>query len=91
MGHDRVADLIGKKRTLEILELVASESPLNYSEIEANVATSSDIVTDRLELLVDYGLIDREERSARDVRYTISEKGEEFLDHLDDLDSFLAN
>lgn len=80
MDFEAIRELGGRKRTLEILAVLEAEGPLNFSDIEREVNTSSDIITDRLTLLRDYGLVDRTERSQRDVRYTITEKGEDVLE-----------
>jgi DNA-binding HxlR family transcriptional regulator len=82
MGHAALREVIGKKRTIEILELLETEEVLNYTEIENCVSTSSDVVSDRLQQLVEYGLLHRDEQSAKDVRYEITSAGNEFLDRL---------
>lgn len=89
MGHPILREVIGKKRTLEILELLEAEETLNYTEIEERVPTSSDVVSDRLRLLTESGLIRRDEQTARDVRYEITETGEEFLKRLRAVESLL--
>lgn len=78
MAHDRLRDLIGKQRTLEILDLLAADGPLNYTAVETRIDSSSDVVSDRLATLVGHGLISRDERSRKDVRYDITDRGVEF-------------
>jgi len=89
--YEAVQHVIRPKRSLEILALLADEGPLNYGEVEAHVETSSDVVTERLRLLVRYGLVERDERSSRDVRYSTTEKGETVLNRIADLNELLES
>ena len=89
--YEAVQHVIRPKWSLEVLTLLAKEGPLNYGEVEARIETSSDIVTERLRLLVKYSLVKRDERSARDVRYSVTEKGTTVLDRIVDLDCLLES
>lgn len=89
MGHEELRELIGKQRTLEILELLESDGTLNYTDVERQIPTSSDVVADRLATLVEYGLLTRDERSAKDIRYSITEKGKAILEQIRTLESIL--
>lgn len=89
MGHEELRELIGKQRTLEILELLEANGTLNYTDIEDQIPTSSDVVADRLATLVEYGLLTRNERSAKDIRYSITEKGTAILEQIRTLESIL--
>ena len=89
MGHEELRELIGKQRTLEILELLESNGTLNYTDVERQIPTSSDVVADRLATLVEYGLLTRDERSAKDIRYSITEKGKAILEQIRTLESIL--
>lgn len=89
MGHEELRELIGKQRTLEILELLEANGTLNYTDVERQIPTSSDVVSDRLATLVEYGLLTRDERSAKDIRYSITEKGKAILEQIRTLDSIL--
>lgn len=86
---DDFRDVICPKWSLDILRLLAEDSPLNYSRIETELNTSSDVVVERLQLLVDAGLLERNERSAKDVRYSISTRGKELLELLEEIDALL--
>jgi DNA-binding HxlR family transcriptional regulator len=89
MGHEELRELIGKQRTLEILELLEANGTLNYTDVERQIPTSSDVVADRLATLVEYGLLTRDERSAKDIRYSITEKGRAILEQIRTLESIL--
>jgi DNA-binding HxlR family transcriptional regulator len=90
MGHDRLRELVGKKRTLEILDLLATDGPLNYTAVESRVDSSSDVISDRLAVLVDHGLVTRNERSTKDVRYDATDRGDEFLKRIRAVESLLT-
>jgi DNA-binding HxlR family transcriptional regulator len=90
MGHDQLRDLIGKQRTLEVLDLLATDGPLNYTTVETHIDSSSDVVSDRLATLVDYGLVIRDERSPKDVRYDVTERGEEFRSRITAAEALLT-
>lgn len=90
MRYESLREVVGAKWALHILESLDAESPQNYSSIESSLPTSSDVVAARLDVLVDYGLISRKERSKKDVRYSITETGETFLAVARELDSILA-
>lgn len=90
MGHDQLRDLIGKQRTLEVLDLLATDGPLNYTTVETHIDSSSDVISDRLATLVDYGLVIRDERSRKDVRYDVTERGEEFRSRITAAEALLT-
>lgn len=71
--------LVGRKRTLEILELISEKEALNYSEIEQEIESSSDTIVTSLDHLVEYGLVERDEQTKKNVIYSVSERGDEFL------------
>jgi DNA-binding HxlR family transcriptional regulator len=86
---DDFRDVLCPKWSLDILRLLVEDSPQNYSRIEAELDTSSDVVVERLQLLADAGLLERNERSTKDVRYSISTRGEELLTLLEEIDALL--
>lgn len=87
--YEAVQRVIRPKRSLEVLALLIESGPLNYGEVEDRIETSSDVVTSRLGLLVEYGLVRRDERSPRDVRYSATAKGETVLAQIKDLNDLL--
>ncbi|WP_267644035.1 winged helix DNA-binding protein [Haloarchaeobius amylolyticus] len=90
MTFDAVVEVTGKKRTLEVLWTVnQSSDPVRFSAIDEAVATSSDITTDRLRLLVEYGLLSRREKNKRNVTYEVTTRGESVLDYLLEVESLL--
>lgn len=91
MSFEALQEVVGGKRHLQILSLLADEGTLNYSDVEDRVDTSSDVVSDSLETLVEYELVERIEKSTRDVRYSVTTHGEEFLDQLEGLESSLQD
>lgn len=78
-----------QKWATEILELLSRKTTLNYMQIEAEFDTSSDIISNRLDELGDVGLINRQEKSARNVQYTISEDGKEVVSLLEKIDQIM--
>ena len=89
--YPAVDKVVCPKRSLEILSYLSEHGRSNYTTVENAVPTSSDVVTERLEVLQEYGLIDREERSSRNVRYSLTENGIAFLSNLEEIDEFLQN
>lgn len=82
---DSVRDVLCRKWALEILRLLDSEGTQNYSQIEAEFKTSSDVITKRLRQLEDAGLLRRDKKSARDVRYSITAEGEKLVELVDEI------
>lgn len=89
--YSAVDEVICPKRSLEMLSYLSEHGESNYTAIEDAVPTSSDIVTDRLGTLQEYGLVKREERSSRNVRYSLTENGMTFLTDLKKIDEFLQS
>jgi len=84
-----IREVLCGKWALEILRLVSEEGTQNYSQIEAEFDTSSDVIVERLEELAAVGLIDRNERGPKDVRYAITADGQEFLALVDQIQRLL--
>lgn len=89
--EESVRTVLGPKWSLELLSLLAEEGSLNYSDIEGQFPTSSDIVTERLQTLNEAGLIDRTARSQRDVQYTITKDGKAVLQLVREIESYLES
>ncbi|MFQ3476674.1 helix-turn-helix transcriptional regulator [Halonotius sp. F2-221B] len=89
MVSDAVRDLIGRKRTIEILELLISSESLHYSEIENSVDTSSDMITDTLDLLCKHELVERIEENPRRVKYKPTETGRDFIQAVEKIEEIL--
>ncbi|MFC6975874.1 winged helix-turn-helix transcriptional regulator [Halomicroarcula sp. GCM10025709] len=90
MASDDVRRLFGRKRTIEVLQLLSDQGRLNYSEIETSIESSSDTISQSLALLGEYSLVERHERSSRDVQYKITQKGTDLLEALERIESVLA-
>ena len=88
--YQAVRDIVGSKWSLEILSTLYRESPQNFSTINKKFDTSPDVISERLKLLAEYGLIDRVEYSRRDVRYNITDHGITILDRVLRLDNHLS-
>ena len=86
---DAFREVLCRKWALDILQLLNEEGTQNYSGIKDEFDTSSDIIVERLRQLANAGLINRDKRSARDVRYSITDKGEEVLDLAGDIHRLL--
>ena len=80
MNHEVVRTVLKRKRTVEILEYLSESGPKNYTDIEEAFDTSSDTVSDTLALLDEYNLVDRREKTKKDVRYEITGRGTELLE-----------
>jgi DNA-binding HxlR family transcriptional regulator len=88
--YEDIRRVIGPKRTLEILQLLSQEGTLNYSNIESQIATSSDVISTGLETLIAYGLVERTEESQRNVQYSITDTGYSFLENVNEMEAFLT-
>ena len=82
-------DLVGRKRTIEILTLLVTSGGLRYSEVENKVDTSSDMVIDVLELLCEHELVERIEENPKYVEYKATETGREFVDAVKEIEAIL--
>jgi len=91
MVSDDVRDLVGRKRTIEILTLLVTSGGLRYSEVENKVDTSSDVVIDVLELLCEHELVERIEENPKYVEYKATETGREFVDAVQEVESILRD
>ena len=91
MAYEALRTVVGRKRPLEILSIVAEDEPLNFTDIEARVETSSDVVSESLEILTRYGLVERTEKSRQDVQYSTTKKGKTVLESANDLESLLVS
>ena len=89
MVSDDVRDLVGRKRTIEILTLLVTSGGLRYSEVENKVDTSSDVVIDVLELLCEHELVERIEENPKYVEYKATETGREFVDAVKEIEAIL--
>jgi DNA-binding HxlR family transcriptional regulator len=91
MVSDDVRDIVGRKHTIEILRLLITSGRLRYSKIENTVDTSSDMVTDSLQLLCEHGLVERIEKNQKNVEYKATETGREFVDAVQEIESLLRD
>jgi len=91
MVSEDVRELIGRKRTMEVLELLISRGGMNYSEIEGQVNSSSDTISEALKLLCQYELAERTEESPRNVRYRPTETGREFVKAVESIEDVISN
>lgn len=80
-----VREVLYRKWALEILRFLSEEGTQNYNQIEAQFDTSSDVITGRLRDLEQVGFIIRNEKSARNVRYSITPSGERVLELMDEI------
>jgi len=86
-----VREVMGPKWSLEILRILSDESGwMNYMDIESELQTSSDVVSDCLSRLIEYDLVEKKRRSQRDVRYSINQRGEEVLRHANEIYSIVG-
>lgn len=91
MSGEDVRTVVGRKRTYEILDYLSDSDGRNFTEITADVDSSSDTIWQTLDLLCEYGLIERRERSTKDVRYAITPKGERVREEIRKLEEMLSS
>lgn len=90
MGYENVREILRRKRTLEILELLSDVGERNFTQIESEIESSSETISSSLSLLEENGLVERREVSRKDVRYEITDSGAEFLDQVRAIQSLLS-
>lgn len=91
MGIDDVRTLMRRKRTYEILDYLSGSEGRNFTEIATEINSSTDTIWQTLELLCEYDLVDRRERSAKNVRYVITSKGKQVHEEIDKLGEILSS
>lgn len=84
-----IREVLCGKWALEILLFLNEEGAQNYSRVEAEFDTSSDVINDRLQELVAAGLVSRDQRSPKDVRYEVTTVGEELIVLLEEVEQLL--
>lgn len=77
--------IVCRKWALDILQFLATEGAQNYNKIEAEFETSSDVITERLRELEHAGLLIRNEKSTRNVQYSITIDGERLLELVEEI------
>jgi DNA-binding HxlR family transcriptional regulator len=86
--YHRAVELIGRRWTGAILEILIQGGSLRFSQIACAVADLSDrMLSDRLKELEAYGLVERTVHAGPPVRveYALTRKGEELAPALDEL------
>jgi DNA-binding HxlR family transcriptional regulator len=87
--YERTTELIQRKWTLDILELLSEQGALNYTLIADEIPASSDTLSKHLDLVCERDLVERTEHSARNVRYEVTDRGEDVLRHIRILEDIL--
>ena len=77
--REDIYEVLCLKWSIPILRFLNDNSPQNFSQIEAEFDTSSDVISNRLKQLRSLGFLIREAQSPKDVRYSITAEGEELL------------
>jgi DNA-binding HxlR family transcriptional regulator len=90
MDFEDLQMITSRKRSLEILIYLSDAETRNYSEIEDRIDSSSATISETLSLLQEYDLVERNKRSAKDIRYRLTAKGDRFLSGLRDLAELLS-
>lgn len=86
---DDIREVLCRKWAVEILQFLANKGTQNYTQIEAEFETSSDVITDRLQHLTNVGLVHRDEKSTKDVQYSITDSGETLLELINEANQLL--
>ena len=74
-----IRKVICRKWAIEILLILDEDGAQNFSNIEAQIETSSDVVSKRLQELVGADALSRDVRSPKDIRYHLTPTGKELL------------
>jgi DNA-binding HxlR family transcriptional regulator len=82
MGFEEVKELFKRKRAIELLLLLEESGELNFKAIDHEIESSSDTISSTLKLMADYGLVERDQHSVNDVRYSITENGRNALEQI---------
>ena len=86
---EKFHEVLCRKWSIQILRSLNSNSPQNFSQLESEFDTSSDVISNRLKQLRSFGFLIREELSPKDVRYSITADGEELLTLVDEIHELL--
>ena len=82
-------DVLRKKWGLPLLRLLDEEDELNFSVMENELGISSSTLTQTKNLLVECGLVKRNELKRTDIRYELTPNGEKFLQKIGELEEIL--
>lgn len=85
MANEEVTRLFRRKRSIEILKLLTSETELNFSDIAEEIPSSTDTISGTLGLLDEFGLVKRDQHHTNDVRYRITSRGRTVLDNIEEI------
>lgn len=91
MGIEDVQTVVGRKRTYAILDYLSDSDGRNFTEIAAEIDSSSDTIWQTLNLLCEYELTERQEQSTKNVRYIITPKGERVREEIRTLGDILSS
>lgn len=90
MDYGAVRRVLKRKRTIEILDYLSENGAKNYTEIENSFEASSDTISNTLSLLDEYQLINRREKTKKNVRYETTDRGEELLELVREINKILS-
>jgi DNA-binding HxlR family transcriptional regulator len=85
--YGRLLELLGKPHTLAILYGFGIDSPLRFTKIQKNLDLQPKILAQRLQELVDFGLLSRKAYNEIPPRvdYSLTEKGKDLGKLFDEL------
>jgi DNA-binding HxlR family transcriptional regulator len=82
----RVLKFIGKKWTIEIIEILVEFGKANFTQLKENIENISNrVLSERLNELEKLGLIVRKVHQDRSVEYTLSSKGLQLTKFLENI------
>lgn len=87
----KLEDVLRKKWSLGLLYLLDEEGELNFGTIRDELEISPSTLTQTKDLLVEYGLIKKNEYKRTDYRYEVTSKGKDFLDKINELEEILTS
>lgn len=90
MGFEEVKELFKRKRTIELLQLLGANGELNFKAIDKDIESSSDTISSTLQILEEHGLVNRNQQSVNDVRYSLTEDGRDTLNKIKEIQDSLG-
>ncbi|SFL07814.1 transcriptional regulator, HxlR family [Halogranum rubrum] len=85
-----ISSLLSKKWRLNLLRAVQTDGPCRFSDLKRRFDISSKVLTNSLNELTDYGIVERTAHSGVHVTYSLTDSGADLLDTVGDLDSWTA-
>ncbi len=83
--------LIGSKWVSSILKLLRERETMRFSEIMRSLGITDKVLSEKLDGLLEHGLVTREVKEDRSTVYSLTEKGRKLVAKLVELDEILKD